>query len=255
MHNSILNEEVLINVTPQETRVAMIENGVLQEIHIERNASKGLVGNIYMGRVCRVLPGMQAAFVDIGLDRAAFLHACDIISENNKVPRQDININALISEGQIIQVQVVKNPLGSKGARLSTHIAIPSRYLVFMPHLGNVGISQKIHGEERKRLLSAVKTAMTEDEKTSELLEHIASTQHKKNHCGFIIRTAAEGAIDPALQADMRFLCRLWQSIQQKVEQTEQVSLVYEDLSLKVRVMRDIIGMTVEKIRVDSRTA
>ena len=251
-----MNEEVLVNVTPNETRVAMVENGVLQEIHIERNNSRGLVGNIYQGRVCRVLPGMQAAFVDIGLERAAFLHVCDIVSEKGKTfPKNDTNISTLLKEGQLLLVQVVKNPLGSKGARLSTQIAIPSRYMVFMPSLDTVGISQKILGDERKRLLSAVKQSLQEDETICELLQDDNDDSPKKIHHGFIIRTAAENAADTELQTDMRFLCRLWHSIQQKADAATTISLVYEDLPLKIRVMRDVIGMTVDQVRVDSRSA
>jgi ribonuclease G len=137
-----MSEEILVNVTPPETRVAVIENGVVQEIIIERTQRKGLVGNIYKGKVCRVLPGMQAAFVDIGLERAAFLHASDI--SNGDAVHSDSSINALVREGAEVIVQVVKDPLGTKGARLTTHISIPSRYLVFMPALSNLGVSQKI---------------------------------------------------------------------------------------------------------------
>ncbi len=251
-----MNEEVLVNVTPNETRVAMVENGVLQEIHIERNDSRGLVGNIYQGRVCRVLPGMQAAFVDIGLERAAFLHVCDIVSEKGKTfPKNDVNISTLLKEGQLLLVQVVKNPLGSKGARLSTQIAIPSRYLVFMPSLDTVGISQKINGDERKRLLSEVKKSLQEDNSICELLQEESNEGKKKPNNGFIIRTAAENIAGEELQTDMRFLCRLWHSIRERAEETTTVSLVYEDLALKIRVLRDIIGMTVEQVRVDSRSS
>src|SRR3569833_2781575 len=153
-----MREEILINDTPQETRNAIDENGELQEVHIERARRRGLVGNIYKGHVSRVLPGMQAAFVDIGLERAAFLHASDIfnqpvegapvIEEKRVAP-----ITGLVREGQEIMVQVIKDPLGTKGARLTTHIAVPSRYLVLMPTARNLGISQKIEEEtERQRL-------------------------------------------------------------------------------------------------------
>ncbi len=145
-----MSEEILINVTPPETRVAVIENGVVQEIIIERTAKRGLVGNIYKGKVCRVLPGMQAAFVDAGLERAAFLHASDIHTENGEKSDQ---ITELVREGGEVIVQVVKDPLGTKGARLTTNISIPSRYMVFMPNVKNVGVSQKIEDEaERARL-------------------------------------------------------------------------------------------------------
>lgn len=146
-----MSKEILINVTPQETRVAILENGVLQEVYIERSRNKGLVGNIYKGRVCRVLPGMEAAFVEVGMERAAFLHVSDIAphGENGHKP----SISHLLSEGQDVLVQVIKDPMGTKGARLTAHITIPSRYLVFMPNSANVGVSSRIEDEaERERL-------------------------------------------------------------------------------------------------------
>ena len=146
-----MSEEILINITPPETRVAVVENGVVQEIIIERAERCGLVGNVYQGKVCRVLPGMQAAFVNIGLERAAFLHASDIVGEEQESGSEQIH--ELVREGQQIIVQVVKDPLGTKGARLTTNISVASRYLVFMPSLRNTGVSQKIDDdEERKRL-------------------------------------------------------------------------------------------------------
>src|SRR5690554_654633 len=154
-----MSTEILMNVTPTETRVALIENGILQEVHIERQAKRGLVGNIYVGKVSRVLPGMQAAFVDIGLDKAAFLHASDIVNQieqaeglvRGTMPVADIG--QLVRPGQHILVQVVKDPLGTKGARLTTDITIPSRYMVLMPQSPHVGISQRIEDEqERNRL-------------------------------------------------------------------------------------------------------
>ncbi len=171
--------ELLVNVTPQETRVAVVENGVLQEVFIERARRRGLVGNIYKGVVRRVLPGMQAAFVDIGLERAAFLHASDIAVsvDNEKIEHNggEDNITSLLREGQLVLVQVIKDPLGTKGARLTTHITVPSRYLVFMPEVSNVGVSQRIEDEaERQRLRDIVMAARGE------------------GGGGFILRTAAE---------------------------------------------------------------
>ncbi len=158
-----MSAELLLNVTPSETRVAMIEGGILQEIHIEREAKRGIVGNIYKGKVSRVLPGMQAAFVDIGLDKAAFLHASDIVphtecvAESEKQQFQVRDISELVRQGQDIVVQVVKDPLGTKGARLTTDITLPSRYLVFMPGASHVGVSQRIESEaERERLKKIV---------------------------------------------------------------------------------------------------
>ncbi|KRT53715.1 RNAse G [endosymbiont of Ridgeia piscesae] len=238
-----MSEEILINVTPPETRVAVIENGVVQEIIIERTGNRGLVGNIYKGKVCRVLPGMQAAFVDIGLERAAFLHASDINHANggrgngNGESRYE-SISELLREGQPVIVQVLKDPLGTKGARLTTNISIPSRYLVFMPSLGTVGISQKIEDEAERARLREQLSALPDEERVG----------------GFIARTAAEGASSEALQADMRFLSRLWASIQERVRNAQGVELVHEDLPLALRSLRDLVGPDVEKVRIDSRS-
>ncbi len=232
-----VSEELLINVTPPETRVALIEHGVLQEIIVERISRRGLVGNIFRGKVCRVLPGMQAAFVDIGLDRAAFLHASDI--GNGETEPRDEPIHELVREGDMVVVQVVKDPLGTKGARLTTSLSIPSRYLVFMPGLGNIGVSQKIENEhERQRLRSVLGNFIAETECLG----------------GFIARTAAEGVSDEALRRDMRFLARLWQSIQERVKADSQIALIHEDLPLASRALRDLVGPDVERIRIDSRS-
>ncbi len=240
-----MSEEVLINVTPRETRVAMVENGVLQEVVIERESKRGLLSNIYRGRACRVLPGMQAAFVDIGLERAAFLHAGDINSTDSGVN----NISDLLREGQSLLVQVIKNPIGSKGARLTTQISIPSRYLVFLPDIEqNVGISQRISGEERGRLLNIVNQHMS----AGTLWTAESKQAGQRINCGFIIRTAAEGVSETCLQADMQFLCRVWDAILDKAKTAPPASLVYEDLPLKIRTLRDLVGMEVKSIRVDS---
>lgn len=234
-----MSEELLINVTPRETRVALVENGVLQEIYIERSGRRGLVGNIYKGRVCRVLPGMQAAFVDIGLDRAAFLHASDVESRESESDEGAASgdISKLLQEGQELSVQVIKDPMGTKGARLTTQITIPSRYMVFVPAVKNVGISQKIESEtERIRLRDIVELFMTEQDKG-----------------GYIARTAAEGASAEALRADMMFLRKLWQSISDTEKTTKPKSMVYADLPLSIRVMRDMLGDQIERVRIDSR--
>jgi ribonuclease G len=233
--------DLLVNVTPQETRVALVENGMLQEVFIERTRRRGLVGNIYKGVVSRVLPGMQAAFVDIGLEKAAFLHASDIavaVDEENMEPTgTGDSITRLLREGQKILVQVIKDPLGTKGARLTTHITIPSRYLVFMPEVRNVGVSQRIEDEaERQRLRECVIAARGDD-----------------NSGGFILRTAAEGAGEDAIASDLRFLQRLWSSIQERIEPAGAGDVVHEDLPLVLRVLRDISDADVEKLRIDSR--
>jgi ribonuclease G len=189
-----MSSELLINVTPSESRVALIENGVLQEVQVERIGNLGIVGNIYLGKVSRVLPGMQAAFVDIGLDKAAFLHASDIVNSasfEEGVDEQPVkkvqDIRELVKQGQFIMVQVVKDPLGTKGARLTTDITIPSRYLVFMPDATHVGVSQRIE---------------TEEERTR--LKNIVS-QYNDENGGFIVRTAAEGAAEAELKHDAEF--------------------------------------------------
>lgn len=230
-----MSEEILVNVTPPETRVAVIENGVVQEIIIERTHRRGIVGNIFKGMVCRVLPGMQAAFVDIGLERAAFLHASDIAGQGEGVEE---NINSLVRDGSEVVVQVVKDPMGTKGARLTTQVSIPSRYLVFMPKLQGLGISQKIEDEdERQRLRSIVES-------------FFGDAQLPGN---FIVRTAAEGIDEHILKADIKFLTRLWHSIQDRTQTTPAKQLIHEDLPLYLRTLRDLITPEVEKIRIDSK--
>lgn len=236
-----MSAELLLNVTPSETRVAMIEGGILQEIHIEREAKRGIVGNIYKGRVSRVLPGMQAAFIDIGLDKAAFLHASDIVphtecvAETEKQQFQVREISELVRQGQDIVVQVVKDPLGTKGARLTTDITLPSRYLVFMPGAAHVGVSQRIESEvERERLKQAV-----------------------SSHCdelgGFIIRTAAEGADEQELSQDAAFLKRLWSKVIERRARYKTRSMLYGELGLSQRILRDFVGTELNKILIDSR--
>ncbi len=238
-----MSEEILINVTPRETRVAVVENGVLQEVYIERANKRGLVGNIYRGCVCRVLPGMQAAFVDIGLERAAFLHVSDIQAASNgdeTVPaegRSTDNISDLLSEGQQVLVQVIKDPLGTKGARLTTHISIPSRYLVWVPDMRHIGVSQKIDEEaERQRLKDIVRSYMP------------AGAEG-----GYIVRTVAEGARDEELARDMDFLQKLWTSIRERMTCAPPGSVIHEDLRLVIRTIRDLVGEEVDKVRIDSR--
>ncbi len=272
-----MSEEILINVTPRETRVAMVENGVLQEIAIERTSKRGLVGNIYKGKVCRVLPGMQAAFVHIGLERAAFLHASDITNPlasndlKNKAEtttrRFEKPIYELAHEGQELLVQVIKDPLGNKGARLTTEISIPARYVVLVPYSRNmIGVSARIDNEEeRQRLRTIALRHMGMAEETSnDAIENESVTvvhpielpkQFEKNVChnyGFIIRTAAEGACAEMICADMDFLSRLWVDIQQKAVNAKSFSLVYEDFSLVIRTIRDLMGTSIEKVRIDS---
>ena len=232
-----MSEEILINVTPMESRVAVVENGVLQEVHVERTQKRGIVGNIYKGKVVRVLPGMQAAFVDIGLERAAFIHAAEISSREGSAVEP---ISALVHEGQSLVVQVTKDPIGSKGARLTTQLSIPSRYLVYMPRTAHVGISLKIEDEaERERLKQVVADCIA--------AEGIEETG------GFILRTAADGARSEDILADIRYLRRLWLQISSQMQSAATPSVIYEDLSLALRTLRDLVNAKIEKIRIDSR--
>ena len=240
-----MSEEILINVTPVETRVALVENGMLQEAYIERTSRKGIVGNIYKGKVVRVLPGMEAAFVDIGLERAAFIHASDVVpSQSNgdepaDTPKAVPDIRSLLREGQSLVVQVTKDPIGTKGARLTTQLSIPSRYLVFMPGVSHVGISQRIEDDtERARLKTLVEEAAAEDQDVQG---------------GYIIRTAAEAASPEDLIGDMAYLHRLSQSIHERIARVQAPAVVYQDLPLFIRTIRDLIRPQTEKVRIDSR--
>ena len=238
-----MKEEILINVTPQEARAAIVENGMLQEIYLERASSRGLVGNIYRGKVIRVLPGMQAAFIDIGRERSAFLHAAEIlpISETELIENENIttpDINELLHLGQTITVQVIKDELGTKGARLTTHITLPSRYLVMMPDNQHIGVSQRIEDEEER---SRLKSILNNE-----------SVEREKGEPGYIVRTAAEGAHKEELIRDANFLKRLWQTIKGKITKAKAPCLVYEELDLPLRLIRDLVPSDVETIKVDS---
>ena len=232
-----MSVELLVNVTPRETRVAVVENGALQEVFIERARRLGLVGNMYKGLVSRVLPGMQAAFIDIGLQKSAFLHASDIVVPEATGKREVGNITSLLHEGDEVLVQVIKDPLGTKGARLTTRITIPSRYLVFMPSVNSIGVSQRIGDEaERQRLKAII---------TEELGEQDVG--------GFILRTAAAGVDEESIVSDLMFLHRLWESVEQKIKESKKGEMVHEDLPLTLRVLRDIPDKDVEKLRIDSK--
>ena len=242
-----MSEEILINVTPRETRVALVENGMLQELHIERATRRGVVGNVYKGRVQRVMPGMQAAFVDIGLDRAAFLHASDILRLPQEAPdpAEEVlapsvvpspAISTLLHEGQEIVVQVVKDPIGSKGARLTTQISIPSRYLVFLPYSRVVGVSARIEDEAERIRLKTIMTSLVNG-----------------SAAGYIVRTNAEGQSAEALAEDIDYLRRAWQAIRETSSASKVGQHIYDDLSLPLRAMRDLMSAEVDKVRVDSR--
>ncbi|MFK5986940.1 MAG: ribonuclease G [Pseudomonadota bacterium] len=240
-----MSDELLINVTPQETRIATIENGLLQEVLIERECKRGLVGNIYKAKVSRVLPGMQAAFLDIGLARTAFLHLSDIvlpkklqesIHDSGKL-ESDISITQVLREGQEILVQVIKDPISTKGARLTTHITIPARYLVYMPNNSHIGISQRLTDEnERTRLKNSVQ-----------------QYQNEFGGGGYIIRTVAECKTDQAIYSDMAFLKKLWDSVIEKNKIQKAATLIHEDLRLVMKTMRDISEDNISSIRIDSK--
>jgi ribonuclease G len=246
-----MSREILINITPRESRAALIDQSALQEIHVERANRRGIVGNLYRGQVSRVLPGMQAAFVEIGLERTAFLHAADIagaatggappaISASSDTPRQQAGIAQLLTQGDEVLVQVLKDPLGSKGARLTTLISLPSRFLVYMPHSTGIGISARIEDDaERSRLRDLVGN-----------LCGIGDTDRGPG--GYIVRTAAAGAPLEAVAADMTFLTRLWQHIQQR-SRPPAGSLVHEELPLSLRMLRDEMNPDVARVLVDSK--
>ncbi len=232
-----MSEEVLVNITPQETRVAVVHSGAVQELLIERAASRGLVGNIYMGRVARVLPGMQSAFVEVGLERAAFLHVADIWEQRRANGEAAKPIEKVLAEGQPLLVQVVKDPIGTKGARLSTQVSIAGRLLVYLPQDSHIGISQRIEDENgRQALRDQVKALVPPEEKG-----------------GFIIRTLAEGASEAELAADIAFLRHLWADIRGRALGAEPPLLVHQDLSLAQRVLRDMVTEATDVVRVDSR--
>ncbi|MCP4715010.1 MAG: Rne/Rng family ribonuclease [Deltaproteobacteria bacterium] len=253
-----MSSELIINVTAQETRVALLENGILTELYIERESDKGIAGNIYKGRVQRVLAGMQASFVDIGLDRSSFLCADDVYDNNREMEtmltvfkdsdedtelaRSAGNVDALpptpliedmVTDGKELLVQVIKEPLGSKGARISSHISLPGRYLVYLPTLPNIGISRKITDEEER-------------ERLKELVEKI-----KPEGCGFIIRTASESATEEELAMDMDFLIKLWENILSRNESSPVPNMLHEDLSIALRAIRDLYSKNVKKVVVD----
>ncbi|MGQ7845346.1 ribonuclease G [Granulosicoccus sp. 3-233] len=233
-----MTEELLINVTPQETRVATVENGMLTEIWIERAQKIGRVGTIFQGKVKRVLPGMEAAFVDIGLEKAAFLHVSDVQAP---APREgemaETSISRLLNEGQTLAVQVTKDPLGTKGARVTSKLTVPSRYLVMMPYEDNIGVSVRIDNEdERDRLRGLIETLRGDE--TSR---------------GYIVRTAAEGVEAPALQADMEYLDKAWKGVIERRKSKKPGEVIFRDLPLVQRMMRDLSRGNIERIRIDSR--
>ena len=233
------SQDIHINWAPQETRVAIVENGAVQELHIERALERGLVGNVYLGKVARVLPGMQSAFVDIGLDRAAFLHVADLNPPPNagggRGEAAAVPIERQVFEGQSLTVQVIKDPIGSKGARLSAQISVAGRMLVFLPHDNHIGISQKIGPNELRDQLRARMHALAGDQPG-----------------GFILRTNAEDATDAELADDIAYLRKAWAGMRERAQNSPPGTLLHQDLSLAERVLRDLASDATHAIRIDS---
>ncbi|MBU0620296.1 MAG: ribonuclease G [Gammaproteobacteria bacterium] len=228
-----MTEEILINVTPQETRVAAMQQGAVQELHIERGSQRGLVSNVYIGKVKRVLPGMQSAFIDIGLERSAFLHVADIW-ENSSDAKP---IEKVLFEGQSLLVQVIKDPIGTKGARLSTQLSFAGRLLVYLPQESHIGVSQRIENEAERESLRGK-------------LQQVLPEGHKG---GYIIRTQAESASDGELRADVAYLDKLWNNLQQQSQKTAAPAVLYKELDIALRVLRDCVNEGTSRILVDSR--
>jgi ribonuclease G len=241
-------QDILINWTPQETRVAIIEAGAVQELHVERTLERGLVGNIYAGKVVRVLPGMQSAFIDIGLERAAFLHVADLHREDGG-PRTSRNadtqvpIEKRVHEGQTLMVQVIKDPIGTKGARLSTQISVAGRLLVFLPQDDHLGISQKIGSPEQREALR---------ERMTRLIAEADVREGRNRPGGFILRTNAEDATDDELALDIAYLRKTWARIREEGLKAPPGTLLYQELNLAQRVLRDLVTEAVATIRIDS---
>ncbi len=237
-----MSQEILISVTPQESRVAILEQGILQEVIIERVNCRGCVGNIYKGKVVRVMSGMDAAFIDIGMGKAAFLHVSDIQQVDDDLEELATNhanaasIVELLREGDELLVQVIKDPLGSKGARLTTQITIPSRYLVLMPNVKTVGISTKIEDEEEKERLRNLISSVVPDDQPY----------------GYIVRTVAEGATEDAFRRDVAFLQKLWLGIEERAREAAISEMVHQDLPLVLRTLRDYVDDGIERVLIDS---
>lgn len=248
-----MKREIVVNAAPQECRIAILENGILAEMLVERKQERGLVGNIYKGKVARVLPGMQAAFVDIGLEKAAFLHASDIspvpeevtkiltgteeeivFDETKPASHHHVPIERQLSPGQEILVQVAKDPLGMKGARITSHVSLPGRYMVFMPTTKHGGISRRIEDEKERKRLKEIAQALSMEEG------------------GFILRTACEGRSKREIQQDLRFLTKLWQRIQQKAASAAAPTLIHQDLDLIVRTVRDFVTPETQQVLIDN---
>ncbi len=252
-----MQQEILINWSPQETRVAVVESGAVQELHIERSLERGLVGNVYLGKVARVLPGMQSAFIDIGLERAAFLHVADLVSSINQrhadngyanaaTPLQLVPIEKQVFEGQTLVVQVIKEPIGTKGARLSTQISLSGRLLVFLPQDKHIGVSQKIPLQQRNQLRSRLQDLATAADEAD------TNATAKIGVGGYILRTNAEEASDAELADDISYLRKTWLQIKEASMRKPPKSVLHQDLNLLQRVMRDMVSEQTVSIRLDS---
>ncbi len=239
--------EILINVEPRETRAALTEEGIVQEIFVERGSRRRLVSSLYKGRVTRVLPGMQAAFVDIGLARTAFLHAADIMGPppdesdlTDEMP-SETDIRRLVSPGDELLVQVIKDPIGSKGARLTTFVTLPARFLVYMPRGQGIGVSAKIEDEAERARLKTIVAGLRE-----------AGATHAQHAGGYILRTAAQGVCIESLRQDMIYLDKLWQYVRRRAAETPAGNMVHEDLPLTLRLLRDELSRGVNRVLIDS---
>ncbi len=230
-----MSEEILINVTPQETRVAVMQLGVVQDLHIERSSSCGIVSNVYLGKVNRVLPGMQSAFIDIGLERSAFLHVADIWENSGDAAKP---IEKVLFEGQTLLVQVIKEPIGSKGARLSTQLSIAGRLLVYLPQETHIGVSQRIESTAQRDALRAA-------------LQAALPPEHRG---GYIIRTVAEATETPDFLADIAYLDKLWHNLKNAAQNASAPQLLYQELNISLRVLRDFVGQDTTRILIDSRS-
>ncbi|MEM9256001.1 MAG: ribonuclease G [Pseudomonadota bacterium] len=240
-----MSEEILVNITPMETRVAVVEQGATQDVYIERTVTRGIVGNIYAGKVVRVLPGMQAAFVDIGVERTSFIHVNDIVSgeagRREDGARAPNDIRGLLHEGKNVIVQVTKDPMGTKGARLTTQLSVSTRFLVLMPQTDHIGISQLIDDDQERQRLHSLFADVLEQEGMADV-------------GGYILRTAAEGASADDILADLRFLKRLWAAVSRRAQVATGPELLYEDLPLHLRTARDLARASVGRIYVDSES-
>jgi ribonuclease G len=243
-----MQQDILINWSPQETRVAVVETGAVQELHVERTLERGLVGNVYLGKVARVLPGMQSAFIDIGLERAAFLHVADLMSSvtarhadttSGDAP-PPVPIEKQVFEGQSLLVQVIKDPIGTKGARLSNQISIAGRLLVFLPQDQHIGVSQKIPLEQREALRARLQALAEEGVGTGQT-------------GGFILRTNGEDATEAELRDDIAYLRKTWARIKEASTRLPPKSLLHQDLNLLQRVLRDLVSEATQTIRIDSQ--